>query len=71
VAELAKGRAVALRLEGPDVVGRPRPEDSEQPLDRLQHARHTPECERRRTEPDDLPIVAPLESPHHLNGIGG
>ena len=44
--------------------------DREQPFDRLQHARHAAEGERRRAEADDLAIVRPLEPPDDLNRIG-
>src|SRR5439155_196454 len=42
------------------VGGRSFAHDGHQPLDRLQDARHTPKCKRRRAESNDLPVVRPL-----------
>ena len=58
-------------LERPHVRGGARPDDREQPLDRLQHARDAAERERRRAEADDFAIVGALEAPDDVNRIGG
>ena len=46
-------------------------EDGHQPLDRLQHARHAAEGERRRAERHHFPIVRARVPPDDLNRIGG
>ena len=70
VDDAGERRAVAARIEAPDVGGRRRPDHRQHPLDRLQHARHAPERERRRDEADDLAVVVALEAPDDLNRIG-
>jgi len=52
------------------VGGRSFAHDGHQPLDRLQDARHTPKCQRRRAESNDLPVVGPLEPPDNMNRVG-
>ena len=66
----ANAGAVAARIEAPDVGGRRGAHRPPAPLDRLQHARHAAERQRRRAEPDDLAIVGALEPPDDLNRIG-
>src|SRR4029453_13863695 len=69
--EVGECRLLSRMLERANVSGRPRTNDHQQPFDRLQHARHTAERERRGTEPDDLTVVWPLVTPDDLNGVGG
>ena len=57
-------------IERAHVGRRPIADDRQQPLDRLQDARHPAEGERRRAEADDLAIVGPLVAPDDLNRIG-
>jgi len=68
--DAGKRRPLACGIEPADVCRRPRTHDGEHALDRLQHAHHAAEGERRGNEADDLAIVGPLEPPHDLNGIG-
>jgi len=68
--DAGKRRPVARRIEPADVRRRPRTDDGEDALDRLQHARHAAEGERRRDESHHLAIVRPLEPPDDLDGVG-
>ena len=68
--ETGERRRVAPRIEAADVVGGPvaaAGHHGQQPLDRLQHARHASERERARAEPDDLTIVrSTIDLAHNL-----
>jgi hypothetical protein len=63
-------RAVAARIEPSHVRRRRGPHHRQHPLDRLQHARHATERQRRRDEPDDFAVVVSLETPDDLYRIG-
>jgi hypothetical protein len=61
---------IPLRLEATNVGCGRGPHDREQAIDRLQHALHASECQRRGAIGDDLEIVRPRISPNPPDRIG-
>jgi len=70
VHERREGACGPSRIETTHVLGRVVASDGQEPLDRLEHARDTAECERRGDKPDHFPVVRPLEAPDDLDRVG-
>jgi penicillin G amidase len=68
--QAGEGRRVSARLEPADVRGRSRPGDRKHALDRLEHARHASERQRRSEEGDGFAVIRPIEATDQLDGIG-
>ena len=62
-------RVTRARVEAPDELRGPRPQDVEERVDRVQHARDAAEGERRRTEAGDLAIARVSEGPDPVHRI--
>ena len=65
----AELRVRRLRVEPPHVLRRGRSQHPRERFDGVEHARHAPERERRRAEPDDLLVRAARIPPDDLDRI--
>jgi hypothetical protein len=68
--ERSQRATLAIRPERPHELCGRWSHHPQKALDRLEHARHTPECQRGRAKAYDLAVVRPLVTPDNLNWIG-